>query len=387
MKTVANCLLSILIISVFALIIGCKRDFSSLEASNQPPPPLPSNLTLFASFDGDKTGISLFNPNTFQLQDSVNTTPAVPWGIEFSQDNSTWYFVLKQNSASQLIAFNPLSKTIIQSVNTTGTLLSSDKDQNLLITYGYEADRTQIFKRNDLSLVHQDSLGLVIRVVTSPNHLKMYATHQEYNTGQFTGILVYNLESFSIEKEIIINQDHSQIPSDLEISSDGRYLFLATFYGPLHGLGRFYAIHLETSQIIASYYCGSMAQIGRSPDGKSVYISDPAGYQYMLSPTGILLKYDIESREMEEFIDWVPYNLTNGAWQGRLPTDQIVVGPDSRTMFLTTFGAGITPDGKDIDILKIDLLTKEILDVLSLPRNPQGFQTEIIVGLKLGNYP
>lgn len=175
--------------------------------------------------------------------------------------------------------------------------------------------------------------------------------------------------------------------SDFAISPEGEYLFVTVFnWASGDGYGTFHVVDLNRQTVIGEYLCGKYSKMCVSPDGKHVYIGDPGGYGLDLIPTGHLLRYDITNKQMELFIDWVPYNLTGGAYAGKLHTDQIVIAPDNRTMFITTLG-GRTSSGEKIGIIKIDTYTKKILDYYIMPKDHRGYVTHGIYRLKLGKYP
>jgi hypothetical protein len=253
-----------------------------------------------------------------------------------------------------------------------------------LITYGYGAGVTQIFDRLTFQLLRTDSLGLLQWIVASPTQNTLYAIHQTYRES-FTGILVYNLDSLRAEKTLRFDDFLAKVPTDLAISPDGQYLFLTAFtWMGFGGVGTFYAIDLTTERIVATYNCGSYSQIGLATDGKAVYLSDPAGYLYELPPTNQILRYDVGKRSIEVFIDGLAPLGLKGT---RLVTDQIVIGPDSKTMFVAHVGDAKTADGRDVHMAKLDLLTKRVLSVYSIPRDYRGYVTTRITRLRLAKRP
>lgn len=365
---------------------GCKKA-GPIEPI-APPEPLPNDLALFASIDGNWTGIQVFNANSLQLIDSFQTSGGVPFHIDLSADYQTWYSVWAPAVYDYtLFAIDARSKNILNQRRPTGISLTSAMTKGFLITYGA---RRQFWNHVDFSLVHEDSTDRIdLRMVVSPDERKLYSIYKRLGAPagrSLDGIMVYQLDQFQVERTFSIADSLRQRKmqeADLKISPDGRYLFITVFNWGQRWYGSFHAIDLTTDQVVAEYPCGKFSQMAVSPNGRYVYITDPAGYLYEMQPTGHLLRYDILARTMEVFIDWIPYNLTGG---GRLITDQVVIAPDNRTMFLTTFNDGQTSDGKTIGIMKVDLRTKSILGIYEMPKDHRGYVTQIITRLKLGTY-
>jgi len=375
----------ITIILTLLLFASCKQEGPVDSINNGLPETIPA---LFASVDGNWNGIWVFDTDSLKIIDSMYTGPVgVPFFLEFSPNYTVWYSIWESSLHNyELFAVDAGTKTILRRVKTEERSMTFLKTRGLLVTYDR---KIQFFNDETFSLVHKDSIGILWRLVRSPDERKLCAMYCNYNGGGFAGIIVYNLETLSIDRKLRVADSLRQrgmAPADLKISPDGRYLFLTVFnWIGGGGFGSFHAIDLTTDSVVAEYPCGKYSQMGVSPDSRYVYISDPAGYLYEMNPTGHLLRYDVHARTMELFIDWVPYNLTGGAHGSRLITDQIVLMPDNKTMFLTTIN-GETPEGKNIAIMKVDLNTKQVLGVYSIPLDHRGYITEQIRRLKLGMY-
>jgi len=361
--------------------IGCKK--SGPVEPPDPPQPLPDDLALFASIDGNWCGIQVFNANSLEKIDSLETTPGVPFSIEFSPDYSKWYTIWHDNNDNYVLyAIDAKTKAIIRSINVTGQFLHMLKNKNILVT---TAGKLRFWNADNFNLIKEDSIGMdrMIRLISSPINNKMYAARY---TGIIPEIVVYNIETFNIERTINLSDStkpRSLAFADLEISPDGRLLFVTVFNWNIWS-GIFFAIDLSTYQIVAELPCGSFSQIGVSSDGHYVYITDPAGYFYMMEPTAHLLRYNIHARSMEVFINGLrDIGLTGNML---MITDQVVIAPDNRTMFLTFMGDAKTTDGKQVHIIKLDILTKKVLCVYSIPPDYRGYVTQRIAQLKLGRY-
>ncbi len=138
--------------------IGFKRS-GPIEPTDDPPQPLQDDLALFASIDGNWCGIQVFNANTLKKIDSLETTPGVPFYIEFSPDYSKWYTIWKDNNNYLLHTIDAKTKAIKNSINTNGQYLHMLKNKNLLLT---TAGKLKIYDANNLNLIKEDSLDIII---------------------------------------------------------------------------------------------------------------------------------------------------------------------------------------------------------------------------------
>ncbi len=373
---------------VFILLLSTIVSFCSKNPLA--PIPLPDDSALFLSLDGGNHngGLWVLGANTLELIDSLSTGDGTPFTIEFSPDGSNLYTswdtrIAKYTWESNLyeLSTNPLS--IVRSVAMSYRTFVSDKDKYFLISF---LEGLEIFDRETLSLVKTDStIGFIRDLVASPNHARLY--FDSTLDGRFRGIVVYDLETFSIERVIAVADSAMQRkmqPADLAISPDEHYAFLTVFnWRGGGGFGSFIVVDLTTDDVVCEYPCGSFSQMGVSPDGKYVYISDPAGYKYMFLPTNHVLRYNVRKNEMKVFIDGA-YDL--GFEDNVLETDKIEVAPDNRTLFITISSGAKTRDGEPVEIAKVDALTRDVLGTFSLPRDHRGYITQNIVSIKLGKY-
>lgn len=281
------------------------------------------------------------------------------------------------------------TKVINKQVNTRNYEIILDPLKEKVITYR-GSDYIQFYDAQTLTLTFEDSIGLgtIRKMVASTAKNEVYAF---ISTEQGTKIIVYNTHDYRLEQIIALSDNETRnngmTPVDLDISPDGNNLYATVFNwsdpDAPGWYGSFHAIDLLTNQVDTEFVCGAYSQIGVAPDGKYVYLTDPAGYTYELMPTNQVLRYDVISKEIEVFIDGsIDIGLKPMGDSDYFITDQIVIAPDSRTMFITIAGAVTTADGNDIHIAKIDTKTKRILDYYAIPRDYRGYITSEIRRLR-----
>jgi hypothetical protein len=357
------------------------RKFRTIETT-----PLPNGLAIFGIVEGDTAGIWVFDPNTMKEIDRYATciyppctTP--PSSMVVSSDGSSWYYIWMDT----LFEVDANTKAIVKKVKTDGYMVHMTGDSTYLITYGRKW--TQFRNRQTFEVVRQDSLGYLLYMTSSPAENKFYAIQKAQN-GTLQGVLVYDLDSFHVDRVIPIADSARQSimePADFDISPDGRYLYVSVFNWGSTWYNTYHVIDLATDLVIAEYSCGSYAQIGVSPDGHYVYLSDPRGYMYDFFPTWHVLRYDVQTRAMSVFIDWRVFNGLSYV----STSCEVFVSPNSKILFLNV-GVGIdyirTCDGKRANLLKIDVETKTILGVYEFEPDDRGYVHEGIQKLLLGQY-
>jgi hypothetical protein len=353
------------------------------------------SFALYASVDGNFSGLWIFDANILEKTDSLETN-WFPYSFEFSADYSILYYSTRDPATNirSIVAINAKTKAISRQSSTRNINLILDWQKKYIITY-YGSDYIQFYDAQTFELVYEDSLGLgskglgMRKMVASPTEDKVYAF---YNSGQGIGIAVYNICNFEIERIINLKQNSNIGDGDLKISPDGRYLFAI-----VHGwtdsnvtgwYDSFIAIDITNDQVVAEYLCGNDSQIGVNPDGNYVYISDPAGHGIELMPTNQVLRYNVISKGMEVFINGSDDIGLKSLYDDYIYfiTGSIVIASDHRTMFIALEGDITTIDGKDIHIAKIDTHTKKILDYYAIPRDYRGYITSAIWKIKLGKY-
>lgn len=376
----------IVIILTSLTIIAC-------ENQDHIPPiqPLGNDFALFASGDGNSPAVYVLDADSLTLLDSISTDRDVAWTVVFSPDYSTWYsvwdsFYVPLDAERYLQAVDTRSMSIIQStsVSTLGAVALSNDQQ--LVAYG---DRgISVFDRVSFTLLKSDtSLYFVNDIIPSSSQSRLYMLCTPDR--QFPGLVIYDIDSMKIDQIIPIADSITQRrmqPVDLSISPDERYAFISVFnWIGGAGYNSFIAFDLKSNEVVSEYHCGAFAQLAISPDGESVYITDPSGYLYQFITTGQILRYNVKSRQMEVFVER-PRSI--GLLGNLFVSDRVVVAPDNRTVFISMWGGdGYTTDGRFAAIIKIDALTRELLGTYSYPLDIRGIPVQLHArGLALGKY-
>jgi DNA-binding beta-propeller fold protein YncE len=366
--------------AILLLFSGCK---------NNPvwsPPTLDGGQALYVSLDGgnNNAGLWIIDPNSLELIDSLGTGQGVPSTLEFSPDYRTWYSSWTEYPSRQsyLFAVDNTTISIVQRVpvGIAPIYFTLKKDKDILI--GYSSPYLKFYDRSTLSLFREDtSHATVWHLKPSITQSKLYLT--EADETMFTGLTIFSLDSFAVEKVIPVADTSRQKvmePADLAISTDDKYAFLSVFNW--HGLGGYnslFVVDLAQSKVIGEYTTGAFAQLCLSPDGRYVYISDPAGYKYMMSYSNEILRYDIATHSMEVFTRLNELGLSGSVFT----TDKIVIASDNRTMFISVSGDVKNPVGGILQILKMDASTRKVLNSFSLPLDSLGRITQMITNLKI----
>lgn len=210
----------------------------------------------------------------------------------------------------------------------------------------------------------------------SKNYNRFYFT--KWLSSHLTGFGVYDLDSMKITDEIIVFDDtkyEGLEDVDIVVSNDDRYLFFSgwTWLGGFSGYGSFFVVDLIQKRILKEFRVGAFSQIAISPDGQSVYISDPGGYLYMFPSTRKVWRYDVKNNSINV--------LLNTPCQ----PDRIAVAEDNRTIFISSWQFII--DGKHADIIKVDAQTGRIVSSYSAPLDSSGALMHTVRSIKIGKYP
>ncbi|GBD86100.1 hypothetical protein BMS3Abin03_00009 [bacterium BMS3Abin03] len=337
----------------------------------EPPPPLPDDAALYLSMDGVKAGLWVLNANSLKLVDSMITVPAVPWYVEFSPDYNIWYSIWGRLGNEKLYSGTTSPLKVLNSVQLLDAKsgLVKSPDDNYLIAYLNKG--IDIFDRTTMNLIlHDTSLGggKWTRIAMSKHQDRFYFTIRRPDR-ELIGFGLFDLNELKIiDSVLVFNPDeypHME-DADLVLSPDDRQLYLSV-WNWRHGGGfnSFFVIDVIEKKIIGEFPCGPFAQLAVSPDGKSVYISNPNGYLYGFQSNERMLRYDVVTNTMHKFLD------IGG-------TDRIVVADDNRTIFITTIYGG--------DIIKVDANTKKVIGRFPLPLDSLGRATNTTRNITLGRY-
>ncbi len=153
------CLGMIFIAVLFIIFASC----DDLENIYVPPlQPLPENAAIFLSIDGTKGGLRIYNANSFQLMDSLITTPAAPWNVEFSPENDRLYSIW-HGSPSYIhdlyeIGLKPLRINRYIRLFPGYYALTMNSNNNLLIAFGSKG--IQVYDRTSMSFLTQDTISI-----------------------------------------------------------------------------------------------------------------------------------------------------------------------------------------------------------------------------------
>lgn len=362
-------LIPILLLLAFAMLIACK---DSVGPDDIPlPPPLPDDVALYVSMDGEGAGIWILNANSLALIDSMITRPGVPWTIEFSPDNKTLYSSWHGTPSYlyNLHAVNLSDLTVSQSIQLLHGKYAVATDVNKLYLIAYGSKGIQVFERATLNLIFQDTssyFGLNSRIVASKNHNRIYFA--KWENGQVVGFGTYDLDLHVITDSIIVfnaNNYPGLQPADLSVSPDDRFLFFSVWnWRGGGGFNTFFVIDISEGRIIAEYPCGHFARLAVSPDGKSVYISKAGDNIYILPPNNHpMYRFDVQTKTMNDF-------KNRGGGTG------IAIAEDNRTMFISD----------NYKIEKVDALSGKIIASYTIPLDSLGRLTSHIRNIRLGKY-
>ena len=342
-------------------------------------PPLPDDDAVYLSMDGTEAGLWILNANTLDLIDSMITAPGVPWTIEFSLDYNMWYSCWGRSDDYSIYSCNlqPLTIQNQTQLQYTKSALVKSYDEKYLIAYGYKG--IDIFDRVSLSLIHQDTSSIFDSysgLVSSQTSNRVYFALVENR--EFIGLGIYNVDSLKVTKTLrLFNSDDYPGLTDVDyvVSLDEKFLFLSAWnWRGLGGFGSFFVIDLNQKRIIDEFQVGAFSQLSISPDGKSVYISDPGGYLFNLPSSGNVWHYDVNNNSMQVLIS----NLYH--------SDRIAVANDNRTLFITPDVAFDLQNGEKAWLVKVDGLNGQLIDFYPVSYDSTGFYTNNPRNVRMGIY-
>lgn len=319
----------------------------------QQPDPISDEYALFTL--NNEFGLRLLDPNRLVLLDSLSGYfPSST--LEFSSGDSIWYMISRtvEEEIDSLIAVDSVTKEVLLRRESYPTRWVMDKDKRYLINQFY--DTLTFIDRLTFQLVKKENISMG-GSIPSPIRSELYC----FNANR--GITVYDIDSFKVDRHIPIN-DNSIVawhPRDLNISHDGRYLYLtvSTNYS-LRYQGTFYVIDLLKDSVISKNPCGRLARISVSPDGNFVYLSDPLPISGDYIPIGEVLRYNVNTCGMEIYLklNYFP-GITIPGNQG---TRRVIVSPDSRSIFvLLSHYGNLCNNGQQANLLKVDVESKNIV--------------------------
>lgn len=342
-------------------------------------PPLPDEAAVYLSMDGTEAGLWILNANSLELIDSMITAPGVPWTIEFSPDYNSWYSCWGRgvNYSIYSCDIDPLSIRNSVPLQYANSSLVKSMNEEYLVAYINKG--IEVFERSTLSTITKDTSlsAFYTRVVMSKNSNRFYFT--KWSKNNFLGFGIYDLDLMSVVDEIILFDDVQYVgleDVDIAVSNDDRYLFFSswTWQGGFGGYGSFFVIDLIQRKIIENHKVGAFSQLCVSPDGQSVYISDPGGYLYNFPSSGKVWRYDVKNNSMHILLN----NLYN--------SNRITVAVDNRTLFVTPDLAFNLQNGKRAWLVKVDALNGQIIDYYPVFYDSTGFFTNNPRNVRMGIY-
>ena len=343
------------------------------------PPPLPDDDALYLSMDGTEAGLWILNANSLELIDSMITAPGVPWTIEFSPSYSNWYSCWGRSANYSIYScgLQPLSIQNSRQLQFAKYALVKSFDEKYLIAYGYKG--IDIFDRITLSLIHQDTSSIFDSysgIISSKIYSRIYFGWVENQ--EFVGFGIYSLDSMKVIETIrLFNSSNYPGLSDVDfvITPDEKFLFLSAWnWRGLGGFGSFFVIDLIQKKLVDEFRVGAFSQLGMSPDGQSVYISDPGGHLYNLPSSGKIWHYNVKNNIMDVIVNNLYYS------------DRITVAEDNRTLFITPDVAFNLQNGEKAWLVKVDAMTGQIIKSYPVSYDSTGFFTNNPRNVRMGKY-
>lgn len=377
------------LLAIVSLIFACEDQGVDPTRSDSQP-----TLALFVGLDGgtNRSGLWTLDADSLNPLDSL-TTSGPPFSLVSSFSGEIYYSVwisylpnFQYSYDLYAIHARPLSIVSRKTVTASSYGLASDKDQHFLLVYFIGVETID---RQTLSMVRRDtSVGFVFHATPSRKENKVFLTRV---SNVFKGIVEYDIPSANIERTIEVadsSRRKNMEPADLIISPDGNFAFFSVFNHSLSGGGynSFFHIDLSSGNVLSEHRCGAFAQLVVSPDGKKVYLSDPAGYLYGFFGSDDILVYDVASRTMSVFLD-KPIDL--GLVGSMFISDKMQVHPDGSSIYISLRGGENVKsrDGRQVHIIKVDIGSKKLLQSFSLPVDSSGSPNRSITMIKLSTYP
>ncbi len=372
---------------------GCNI-FDSSEGETSPA--IPDGMVLYTTVFGQGEGVWVFNPQNLEVKDTIVTGSS--WSINLSPTYRNLYSAWRDNEISKAYSIDVKTKEIVNSRTIWNQHIELDRTGKRLISmgnnYGIQVLDSQTFEilYEGEKTIRNFSSG----IIASPVKDEFYALIYKEDKSGVVGLMVFDLESFSIKSIIPItnneNRRQNMEGTYIDISPDGKYVYATVFnWQGGGGYGSFHVIDLEKEEQIFESVCPGFAWLGVSPDGRHVYLSGPAGtpfntigISYEFPPTNQILQYDTRKRKIDLFADG---GTTFGLTDDLLITSSLVVAPDSRSLFIRVLGSGTTPEGKVPALLHVDIKTKELITVYELPPDSDGFVRAWMHQLKIGYRP
>ena len=384
MKAIKKTILLLFTIAGLILASGCNK--------NDTPEPERELLALFFAIsdniepEDNYHGILVIDANTMNALKILKSDNFFN-SIELSSDNKTWYVISSSYldyDSFFLQAIDSQTGSVTKEVEVNNPKMALSKNSEVFVVYGDENKGMQFVDKNTFEIMHEENTYEVFQQDTFYTNVKVaaFSPDDKLYYGRYNKIYEYDINEFTITQEFPIQGEtsHNLRLSDINISPDGKNVYVTTTY---FSQGAFFSIEIASGKF-NFYHAGYDSQIAVSPDGRHVYITDPAAlpcaYDAYPIPTNKVLRYDVKAETMETFIEGVDeLGLINGI----ILTSYPQVEPDNKYLYMVLWSRKYTADGNPVDIVKINVETKEIVDYYELPKNWYGC---MISGIKIGKY-
>ncbi|MEX2117245.1 MAG: hypothetical protein WEB37_10170 [Bacteroidota bacterium] len=345
---------------------------------------IPDSQLVVVSLDGgsNNAGLVFLDYQSLAILGSLETGQGVPFTLEYGSDCTKMYSVWETSSNNfALFEIEAASLSVLRSLPVHHAfIVGNTKIPYLLAFY---PSGLEILDKSSLTSVWGDpQLGTLSHAALPLSQSSCYFNRSV--DASYVGVSRFDLSSFSITRTIPLsdtNRMKSMQPAALAVSPDGKYAFVSAFnWTGGSGYNSLFVVDLDADSVIGEYSTGAFAQLAVSPDSRYVYVTDPAGFFYQMNRTNQVLRYDVETKQIDVFID-----LRDLGFQGSVfVSNYAQVSYDGNELFLSVDGDIRRMDGEPIHLLKISITTRNVTATYSLPRDNQGSVTQQIRAISLG---
>ena len=366
---------SVILISLIC-VVSCKKN-------DEPPQSNGGQCNykdaLYISVESNnKFAILVVDVNTMQLLE-VFETPYLTSSIEVTDDGKYWYLLGAYSGGGAtrtLTKINSQTGSIINEIETNYSSMVLSDNSNMFFLYNWWVvpvyPKHPFVDKNTLEIIYEDSITGVTSAAFSPNNTLFLGKHNE--------VIEYDINDFTIIRKIPISTQiqTSFTVNDISFSKDAKFLFLTEIE---HDRGPFIVINLDAELIDFIHNVGSTSKIALSPNGKYLYISDPAGYgdDYPI-PTNKIFRYDVQSKSMDIFING---GDELGLMTNHMRTRELYVSNDNQFLYIHLTMPKQTIEGDRIDIMKISTETGELVNYFA---SPEEWTPAWILDMRLRKY-
>jgi len=372
------------------LIASCSRQ--STEPNPTMPEPIIQSDKIFVSLSGGNgvNNIVKLSADNLIVIDSFNTGRDVP-KIALSPDKQFLYAQL----AGRLCEIDTKLMTVTRSVlseSIGGGFLPINgvsAYNNYIIECAEFEDKSILRFRNreTLNVIKTDtSLLFAVSLGDTPFTLKnekMYLTSfiiaNEFPRSRFKGFTIYDMNTFQVKRSINVPLPISSFVDSFVVSPDEELIYGVIWRGNGFGSGSSSLAVIETSsgKIISEMLCKGIAtQLTQSPDGRYIYLCDPAHFgigEY--PPSNEIQIFDTQTRTLQTFSKINEWNL-NG---GYTLLSRTICSEDGKWLYAVVhLGDLATRTGERVALLKFNTETRRLQTFLSFPRDERGNSQTIL---------